>query len=271
MLLQTNSYVVPEDRKNEHSRLVRRFRQTLARLGCEHFEVYEQVGANWTPSNTMGRYVQIMRFRDRRHQMAVQAAERSDPGAQALIEEFCNLINFPYQQEQGLFAVGFYASALPVVSLLPEPDDQAEPEDVSDSEARNDEDEIISEPGLTTKTTEDRTSSGSNGWGLTSHEPAPAAVTELPAEEVSVLDDDAAMAILAVPAPVEALRADSVAGDPAVAEGVEGEENFDPELADLGARVEEGEGLDDNAALDVLSEAPLSRQPELPLQNGQNA
>jgi hypothetical protein len=55
-----------------------------------------------------------MRFRDRRHQLAVQAAERNDPSAQALIAEFCELINFPYQQQQGLFAVGFYSSVLPV-------------------------------------------------------------------------------------------------------------------------------------------------------------
>jgi hypothetical protein len=47
MLLQTNSYIVPKEKRAEHARLVRRFRQTLARLGCDHFEVYEQVGANW--------------------------------------------------------------------------------------------------------------------------------------------------------------------------------------------------------------------------------
>jgi hypothetical protein len=114
MLLQTNSYIVPKDKRAEHARLVRRFRQTLARLGCDHFEVYEQVGANWGSGETTGRYVQIMRFRDRRHQLSVQAAERNDPGAQALIQEFCELINFPYQQQQGLFAVGFYQSVLPV-------------------------------------------------------------------------------------------------------------------------------------------------------------
>ena len=114
MLLQTNSYVVPKEKRSEHARLLRRFRQTLARLGCDHFEVYEQVGANWSSGEPTGRYVQIMRFRDRRHQQAVQAAERVDPGAQALIAEFCALINFPYQQQQGLFAVGFYTSVLPV-------------------------------------------------------------------------------------------------------------------------------------------------------------
>jgi hypothetical protein len=112
MLLQTNSYIVPRDRRMEHARLLRRFRQTLLRLGCDHFEVYEQVGTNWNTGETTGRFVQIMRFRDRKHQLAVQAAERTDPTAQALVREFCELINFPYQQQQGLFAVGFYTSFL---------------------------------------------------------------------------------------------------------------------------------------------------------------
>ena len=116
MLLQTNSYIVPKEKRAELTRLVRRFRQTLGRLGFEHFEVYEQVGANWGSGETTGRFVHIMRFRDRKHQLAVQAAERNDPAAQALINEFCELINFPYQQQQGLFAVGFYHSVLPVAS-----------------------------------------------------------------------------------------------------------------------------------------------------------
>ena len=79
MLLQTNSYIVPRDKRMEHARLLRRFRQTLMRLGCDHFEVYEQVGANWNTGETTGRFVQIMRFRDRKHQLAVQGAERTDP------------------------------------------------------------------------------------------------------------------------------------------------------------------------------------------------
>src|SRR5579863_5128440 len=112
MLLQTNSYVVPKERRSEHARLVRRFKQCLSRLGCDDYEVYEQVGNNWTSDQTGGRFVQIMRFRDRRHQLAVQAAERSDPVAQAIIAEFCEMINFPYQQQQGLFAIGFYTSLL---------------------------------------------------------------------------------------------------------------------------------------------------------------
>jgi hypothetical protein len=115
MLLQTNSYVVPKDRRAEHQRLMRRFRQTLARLGCDHFEIYEQVGSNWSGADATGRYVQIMKFRDRKHQQHVQQGERTDPTAQALIAEFCELINFPYQQQHGLFAVGFYASVLPAV------------------------------------------------------------------------------------------------------------------------------------------------------------
>ena len=91
-----------------------RFRQTLARLGCDHFETYEQVGANWAGGESTGRFVQIMRFRDRKQQQQVQEAERTDPAAQTLIKEFCELINFPYQQQQGLFAVGYYSSVLAV-------------------------------------------------------------------------------------------------------------------------------------------------------------
>jgi hypothetical protein len=121
MLLQTNSYVVPKEKRTEHSRLVRKFQQAFARLGCDTFEVYEQVGANWTNGDTTGRFVQLMRFRDRKHQLAVQTAERTDPVAQQLIQEFCELINFPYQQQQGLFAVGFYNSILPGVSARPTP------------------------------------------------------------------------------------------------------------------------------------------------------
>ena len=114
MLLQTNSYVVPKEKRAEHARLVRKFRQTLNRLGCDQFDVFEQVGANWSGGETSGRFVQMMRFRDRKHQLAVQNAEKQDAAAQQLIAEFCALIDFPYQQQQNLFAVGFYQSVLPV-------------------------------------------------------------------------------------------------------------------------------------------------------------
>jgi hypothetical protein len=112
MLLQTNSYVVPKERRSEHARILRRFKQALQRLGCDQFEVYEQAGANWAADEGSGRFVQIMRFRDRRHQLAVQAAERNDAMAQAIIAEFCELINFQYQNQQGLFAIGYYTSIL---------------------------------------------------------------------------------------------------------------------------------------------------------------
>ena len=122
MLLQTNSYVVPREKRVEHARLVRRFRQALTRLGCDQFEVYEQVGTNWSSDQTSGRFVQILRFRDRRQQLAVQAAERSDPACQAIIAEFCELINYPYQQQQGLFAIGYYSSVLgPTKALAHQP------------------------------------------------------------------------------------------------------------------------------------------------------
>lgn len=117
MLLQTNSYIVPKERRSEHARLMRRFRQVLGRLGCGDFEVYEQTGANWTGATEGSqRFVQIMRFRDRKHHAALQAAERADPAAQQLIAEFCELVNFPYQQQQGFFAVGFYTSVLEALS-----------------------------------------------------------------------------------------------------------------------------------------------------------
>jgi hypothetical protein len=113
MLLQTNSYVVPADKRADHDRMMRRFRQIMTRLGCDDFDVVEQTGPNWSGGEPTGRFVQIMRFRDRRHQRAVQEAERSDPTAQAMIAEFAEMVNLPYQQQHGLFAMGFYHSALP--------------------------------------------------------------------------------------------------------------------------------------------------------------
>jgi hypothetical protein len=110
MLLQTNSYIVPRAKRAAHAKLLAQFRQTLARLGCDLFEIYEQASPEWTTeAGGESRFVQIIRFRDRQHQLAIQSAEREDPVAQRMIGEFCELINFPYQQEHGLFAVGFYA------------------------------------------------------------------------------------------------------------------------------------------------------------------
>ena len=131
MLLQTNSYHVPKEKRAEHARLLARFRQTLARLGCDHFEAYEQVGANWAGGESTGRFVQIMRFRDRKHQQQVQQAERTDPAAQTLIKEFCDLIEFPNQQQEGQFAVGFYSSVLAVTPLRIPPCEGNQAEQVS--------------------------------------------------------------------------------------------------------------------------------------------
>src|SRR5687768_16439862 len=114
MLLQTNSYIVPKERRAEHARLMKRFPQILHPIGGGDFAVYEQVGNNWSSGSATGRFVQIMRFRDLKHQLAVQNLERTDPTAQELIAEFCELVNYPYQQQNGLFAVGFYTNVLPI-------------------------------------------------------------------------------------------------------------------------------------------------------------
>lgn len=123
MLLQTNSYIVPPEKKAAHNNLMKRFRQVLNRIGCDHFEVYEQVGANWSGADSGGRFVQLLKFRDKKHCLSVQSAERQDPAAQSLVREFCELINLPYQTEQGLFAHGYYQSITdPLRPRVPLPD-----------------------------------------------------------------------------------------------------------------------------------------------------
>jgi len=109
MLLQTNSYIVPSDKRAEHERLIRRIRQALLRIGCDGFEVYEQVAPNWSPIKGGARFIQIMRFRDRQQHHEIQEAEKSDQGLQDLINEFMELIDLPEQQSQGLFATGHYS------------------------------------------------------------------------------------------------------------------------------------------------------------------
>jgi hypothetical protein len=118
MLLQTNSYVVPKDKRQEHERLIRKIRQALLRIGCDCFEVYEQVGPSWSPVKG-GRFIQIMRFRDRQQHQEIQQAEKSDAGLQQLINEFMELIDLPAQQEEGLFAMGHYSriSATPASEM----------------------------------------------------------------------------------------------------------------------------------------------------------
>ena len=108
MLLQTNSYLVPKEKRTEHARLVKRFQALMAKLGCDDFQIYEQAGANWSTDAPAGRFVQILRFRDRDHQKSIRDAEAADAGAQSLVREFCELINFGYQHERGLALTAFY-------------------------------------------------------------------------------------------------------------------------------------------------------------------
>lgn len=118
MLLQTNSYLVPAEKRDDHLALMTRFSQILHRLGCDRVDIVEQMGPEWTPGE-VGRCVQLMRFRDRKHQQQVQQAEQSDPEAQAVIAEFVALLDIPYQQDQGYFATGYYESILPPVAPAP--------------------------------------------------------------------------------------------------------------------------------------------------------
>ena len=127
MLLQTNSYIVPREKAEEHARLMRRFKQALHKLGCDQFEVYEQTAPGWAPGES-GRCVQLMRFRDRKHQQQVQNLERTDPAAQTIIAEFCALLSVPYQQQQGFFAAGFYQAVVSERDSGEQPTQQSKPE-----------------------------------------------------------------------------------------------------------------------------------------------
>lgn len=118
MLLQTNSYIVPKEKRTEHARLIKRFRALMQRLGCDDFDVCEQTGPNWV-TETGGRFVQLMRFRDEAHQRAVREAEQSDGSAQDLVREFCELVDYGYQQQQGLATTAFYRSLLSPTTATP--------------------------------------------------------------------------------------------------------------------------------------------------------
>jgi len=148
MLLQTNSYVVPKDKREEHERLIRRIRQSLLRIGCDCFEVYEQVGSNWAAIKGGARFIQIMRFRDRQQHHDIQEAEKNDPAFQELINEFMELIDLPEQQSQGLFAMGYYSlsNATPAHDLgsnnNPPPAPAEEPGLVRDLEPPEQHDEV---------------------------------------------------------------------------------------------------------------------------------
>lgn len=109
MLLQTNAYVVPKDKQDQHARLVRKLKEAMRRIGG-NIEVYEQVGPNFSlREEATGRFVQVMRFKDKRQLQQVQQAERADPTCQRLISELCDLIDLPRQMEVGTFIAGQYA------------------------------------------------------------------------------------------------------------------------------------------------------------------
>ncbi|MEL7239272.1 MAG: hypothetical protein AAGK78_10450, partial [Planctomycetota bacterium] len=115
MLLQTNSYIVRSEQRADHARLMRQFRACFRRLGAE-FEVYEQDERrpSGQPSKQQGgRFVQVMRFRDRAHHRQHANVESQDQIAQDLVAAFCKLVDLPYQQEQGLFTSSVLTTCLP--------------------------------------------------------------------------------------------------------------------------------------------------------------
>ena len=250
MLLQTNSYVVPKERRAEHARVIRRFRQALAKIGCDQFEVYEQVGAYWSPAGSNGRYVQIMRFRDRQHQQAVQAAERSDPGAQQIIAEFCDLINFPYQQEHGYFATGFYTSVLPVgprqaaAELMSQP--QYQEELVEEEYAEAAAEEVYEEEGEAPADEAEPSAELEEAIPSTEEEPVAESAEVIPAEEEPIAEAEE---------PIPAEEAEPVAESEDVALAEEPEPVAEAEEPNV---FEETEPLDDeyDAAEVVADELP---------------
>ena len=133
MLLQTNSYLVPEAKRAEHERLMRRFRACFERLGSE-FDVFEQTDDSFAPAARgvpAARFVQMMRFRDLEHQRAVQQAEQHDDVAKRLIADFMRLVDLPRQQQQGLYAAGHYRG-LANDATVDHPPPEVEPEAASD-------------------------------------------------------------------------------------------------------------------------------------------
>lgn len=108
MLVQTNTYIVPASRRPLHARLMRRFRESLVRLGFDQFEVLEQADTNWAAAVGDVRCVQIMRFKDKQQHESLQTAERTDKVAQSLIKELSELVDLPGQTARGQFAVSYY-------------------------------------------------------------------------------------------------------------------------------------------------------------------
>lgn len=105
MLVQTHSYLLKPELREEHARLTARMAAVLARLGCVAFEVLEQVDDVGQPT---GRVVQILRFRNSRHHREVQSAEAADAEAQQLVRRFAHLIDHAGQLAAGTFQMRYY-------------------------------------------------------------------------------------------------------------------------------------------------------------------
>jgi hypothetical protein len=110
MLLQTHSYFVPNEHRDEHAKLMVSFGSILKRLGVEHFQVYEQLGDDFSGESATGRFVQTIGFRDKAHRLKIQELEVRDPEARRVLSVFSTLIDLPMQREQGLFSAAYYAS-----------------------------------------------------------------------------------------------------------------------------------------------------------------
>jgi hypothetical protein len=270
MLLQTNSYIVPKEKRAEHARLMRRFRQILNSLGCDNFEIYEQVGANWSSGQSTGRCVQIMRFRDRKHQLAVQNAERSDPAAQKLIAEFCDLINYPYQQQQGQFAVGFYSSVLPVA---PARGQEEAPAAAEEEAAPTDTQETLQAETFVDETSDPTEDSND----FPSEAPAVPADSDEPQQPLSLVAAEANVST--EEAPEGEILSDELFPEDASAElSTPGEEPKDPladpdrdrDLADLDAEL----GIDDDDEISRMAQELAAddkpRRPPPPLHRPEN-
>jgi hypothetical protein len=204
-----------------------------------------------------------MKFRDRKHQLAVQMAERADPTAQSLLREFCELINLPYQQQQGLFAVGYYTSFLkmrratqgeegvtsPAASDQPESAEQPSPE-ISSGE------EPVAEAGSTAGENEEAVEPGSSPDAAVESDAAEIAEgTPAPEMEPAAPEGEERTPVNEIP---ETENAESNNGEPAAPES-NGESNEAEQLAaELGTPA-------DNAADDSQTDASVADETAVPL------
>ena len=228
--------------------------------------MYEQVGANWTSGEPTGRYVQIMRFRDRRHQLAVQQAERTDPVAQQIIADFCQLINFPYQQQQGLFAVGFYNSVLPVAPSRPQAA-EAPAEAVAEAPAEAAEvlaaeepatpapPEEMAAPDEPTEPVEEFSAEPVATEGAAAEEVEDVAALEVPEPSADAADAEPVMTVTAEADPAEAPQAAAPSEDEGMAEVDDVVEPHEEPALDEAA-VLESEADDLGALLDAHLDHP---------------